>query len=111
MRWRPNIVRSLGWDPRHHEENRNCSGRILLFCISRKVVLETVSELDEIKTEVLIFLSRRRSPKGRRRKARGGPHNTPARVPPRPRQGSVWAHQAPALYVFCETLTLPPDYI
>ena len=23
MRWRPNIVRSLGWDPGHHEEVRN----------------------------------------------------------------------------------------
>ena len=23
MRWRPNVVRSLGWDPGHHEEVRN----------------------------------------------------------------------------------------
>jgi hypothetical protein len=23
MRWRPNVVRSLGWDPEHHEEIRN----------------------------------------------------------------------------------------
>src|SRR5215207_5452709 len=110
MRWRPNVVRSLGWDPRHHEESRNCSGRILLFCISRKVVLETFSELDEIKTEVIIFLLRRRSPKGRRRRARSGPHHTAARAPPWPRQGVVWAHQAPALDRFRETLTLPSDY-
>jgi hypothetical protein len=120
MRWRPNIVRSLGWDPRQHEEVRNgpearCvselfwkNSAVLYF---RKVVLEIFSELDKTKTEVLIFLSRRRSQKGRRRKAGSGPHHTLARAHPRPRLGMVWAHQAPALDGFWETLTLFPHYI
>ncbi len=106
MRWRPNVVRSLGWDPRHHEEVRNGpeeeyvselfwkNSAVLYF---RKVVLEIFSELDETKTEVLIFLSRRRSQKGRRRKAGSGPYIPQARAHPRPPLGIVWAHQAPTL--------------
>ena len=89
---------------------RNCSGRILLFCISEKVVLEIFSELDETKAEVPIFLSRSQSQKGRRRRAVSGPHHTAARAPPRPRQPMVWAHQAPTPDGFSETLTLNPDY-
>ena len=119
MRWRPNVVRSLGWDPRHHEEVRNGpeeeyvselfwkNSAVLYF---RKVVLEIFSELDETKAEVPIFLSRSQSQKGRRRRAMSGPHHTAARAPPRPRQPMVWAHQAPTLDGFSETLTLNPDY-
>jgi hypothetical protein len=47
----------------------------LLFLCFRKVTQEIFSELDETKAEVPIFPDTRRSPKQRRRGAKGQPHH------------------------------------
>jgi hypothetical protein len=60
--------------------------------VFRKVSQEIFLELDEIKVEVPIFSDTRRSPKQRRRGARGWPHPPPmARPRPSPHWGMVWA--------------------
>jgi hypothetical protein len=74
------------------------------FCISQKVIQEIFSELDEIKAEVPIYLTRIRSPKGRQRPAKRRPHHRVARPHPWPRQAMVWAPWAPS------DIALPPIY-
>jgi hypothetical protein len=59
----------------------SASSCFLLFLCFGKVTQEILSELDETKPKVPILLSRRRSPKGRRRRARRKPHQVVARVP------------------------------
>jgi hypothetical protein len=54
----------------------------LLFLCFRKVTLEIFSELDETKAKVPIFPDTRRSPKQRRRGARGRPQPPWCRPPP-----------------------------
>jgi hypothetical protein len=76
----------------------------LLFSCFRKVTQEIFSELDETKAEVPIFPDTRRSPKQRRRGARGWPRHAMARATPRPRRAMVWATGPPP------DLTLPPIY-
>jgi hypothetical protein len=56
----------------------------LLFLCSRKATQEIFSELDETKAKVPIFPDTRRSPKQRRRGARGQPHRRVARPAPGP---------------------------
>jgi hypothetical protein len=63
----------------------------LLFLYFRKVIQEIFLELDKTKAKVPIYLTRRRSPKGRRRPARRRPHHRVARPHPWPRQALVWA--------------------
>jgi hypothetical protein len=60
---------------------RSC---FLLFLFFRKVTQEIFSELDETKVEVPIFPDTRRSPKQRRRGARGQPHHRVAWPSPWP---------------------------
>jgi hypothetical protein len=57
----------------------SASFRFVLFLYFRKVIQEIFSELDETKAEFPILLTRRRSPKGRRRPARRRPHHGVAR--------------------------------
>jgi hypothetical protein len=71
------------------------SSCFLLFLYFRKVIQEIFSELDETKPEVPIFLSWRRSPKGRQRRAGRRPHHWVARSHLWPRHRMVWAPQAP----------------
>jgi hypothetical protein len=54
----------------------------LLFLCFRKATQEIFSELDETKAKVPIFPDTRRSPKQRRRGARGQPHHRVARPSP-----------------------------
>jgi hypothetical protein len=61
----------------------------LLFLCFKKATQEIFSELDEIKAEVPIFPDMRRSPKQRRRGARGQPHHRVARPAPGPRHQVV----------------------
>jgi hypothetical protein len=56
----------------------------LLFLCSRKVTQEIFSALDETKAKVSIFSDTRRSPKERRRGARGQPHHGVVRPTPGP---------------------------
>jgi hypothetical protein len=77
----------------------------LLFLCFRKVTQEIFSELDETKAEVPIFPDTRRSPKQRRRGARGRPHHAMARATPRLRRAMVWAPgpppwHRPSKYIF-----------
>jgi hypothetical protein len=53
----------------------SASSCFLLFLCFKKVTQEIFSKLDERKAEVPIYLTRRRSPKERRRGARGQPHH------------------------------------
>jgi hypothetical protein len=76
---------------------------LLFFCF-RKVTREIFSELDETKAEVPIFPDMRRSPKQRRRGARGRPHPPMARAIPWPRRGMVWVPGPPP------DIALPPIY-
>jgi hypothetical protein len=80
----------------------SASSYFLLFFYSRFLPKEIFSELDETKPEVPIFLSCTRSPKQRRRGARGWPHHRVARVTPWPRHQVVWAPWPPS------DITLPP---
>jgi hypothetical protein len=56
----------------------------LLFLCFRKATQEILSELDETKAEVSIFPDMKRSPKQRRRRARGQPHHRVAWPSPWP---------------------------
>jgi hypothetical protein len=67
----------------------------LLFLCFRKVTQEIFSELDETKAEVPIFPDTRRSPKQRRRGARGQPHHTVVRPSPGPGHQVVWTPGPP----------------
>jgi hypothetical protein len=78
------------------------SSYFLLFLYFRKFIQEIFSELDETKVEVPILLTRRQSPKKRRRGARRWPHQVVERSSPWPRHPMVWARQAPT------DLALPP---
>jgi hypothetical protein len=80
----------------------SASSCILLFFYSRFLLKEIFSELDETKAEVPILLTRRRSPKERRRPARSRPHHRVARAPLWLRHRMVWAPRAPT------DLALPP---
>jgi hypothetical protein len=73
----------------------NASSCFLLFLCFRKVTREIFLELDETKAEVPIYLTWRRSPKERRRGARGRPHHRVARATPWPRHQVVWAPGPP----------------
>jgi hypothetical protein len=61
----------------------------LLFLCFRKATQEIFSELDETKAKVSIFSDTRRSPKQRRRGARGQPHHRVAQPIPVPRHQVV----------------------
>jgi hypothetical protein len=82
----------------------SASSYFLLFFYSRYLPKEIFSELDETKAKVPIFLTRRWSPKGRRRRARRWPHHAVARAHLWPRHHMVWAPRA------CTDLTLLPIY-
>jgi hypothetical protein len=56
----------------------------------RKVTQKIFSELDETKAEVPIYLTRRRSPKERRKGTRRRPHHRVARATPWPRHQVGW---------------------
>jgi hypothetical protein len=71
----------------------------LLFLCFRKATQKIFSELDETKAEVPNYLTWRRSPKMRRRGARGSSHPRVARLAPGPRHQG-WASLA-------HLLTLP----
>jgi hypothetical protein len=68
----------------------------------RKVTQKIFSELDETKAKVPIYLTRRRSPKERRRAARRQSHHRVARATPWPRHQVVWAPGPPS------DIALPP---
>jgi hypothetical protein len=76
----------------------------LLFLYFRKVTHEIFSELDETKAEVPIFPNTRRSPKQRRRGARGQPHHGVARPALGPRHQVVGPPSPPP------DAALPPIY-
>jgi hypothetical protein len=80
----------------------SASSYFLLFLYFRKVIQEIFSELDEMKAEVPIYLTRRRSPKERRRSTRRRPHHRVAWPHPLPRQALVWAPRPPS------DIALPP---
>jgi hypothetical protein len=74
----------------------SASSCFLLFLCFRKVTEEIFSELDETKAKVPIYLTRRRSPKERRRAAKRQPHHRVARATPWPRHKVVWAPGPPS---------------
>jgi hypothetical protein len=74
----------------------SASSCFLLFLCFRKVTEEILLELDETKAKVPIYLTRRWSPKERRRGARRQPHHRVARATPWPRQQVVWAPGPPS---------------
>jgi hypothetical protein len=74
----------------------SASSCFLLFLCFRKVTQEIFSELDKTKAKVPIYLTRRRSPKERRRGARRWPHHRAAWATPWPRHQVVWASQPPS---------------
>jgi hypothetical protein len=80
----------------------SASSCFLLFFYSRFLPKEIFSELDETKLKVPIFLSRTRSPKGRRRRAGRQPHQRVERAHLWPRHRMVWAPRAPS------DIALPP---
>jgi hypothetical protein len=67
---------------------------LLFFCF-RKAIQKIFSEMDKTKAEVLIFPDTRRSPKKRRRGARGQPHHRVARATPWPRHQVLWTPGPP----------------
>jgi hypothetical protein len=69
----------------------SASSCFLMFLCFRKVIQEIFSELDKMKDKVPIYLTRRQSPKERRRGARGQPHHRVARATPWPCHQVVWA--------------------
>jgi hypothetical protein len=73
----------------------SASSCFLQFLCFRKVTQEIFLELDETKAEVPIFPDTRRSPKQRRRGARGRPHHAMARATPMPHRVMVWAPGPP----------------
>jgi hypothetical protein len=60
----------------------SASSCFLLFLCFRKVTQQIFSELDETKAEVLIYLTRRWSPKESRRRTKGQPHHRVAWATP-----------------------------
>jgi hypothetical protein len=76
----------------------------LLFLYFRKVTQEIFSELDETKAEVPFFPNTGRSPKQRRRGARGQPHHGVAQPSPWPRHQVVGPPGPPL------DAALPPIY-
>jgi hypothetical protein len=78
------------------------SSCFLLFLYFRKVIQEIFSELDKTKAKVPIYLTRRRSPKERWRRARWRPHHTMAWTHPWSRHAMVWASRTPS------DIALPP---
>jgi hypothetical protein len=82
----------------------SASSCFLLFFYSRLLPKEIFSELDKTKAKVPIFLTQRRSPKGRRRRAGRRPHHAMAWAHPWPRLAMVWAPRAST------DLALPPIY-
>jgi hypothetical protein len=71
------------------------SSCFLLFLSFRKVTQEILSELDETKAKVPIYLTRRRSPKERQRGARRQPHHRVVQATPWPCHQVVWAPGPP----------------
>jgi hypothetical protein len=71
----------------------NASSCFLLILYFRKVIQEIFSKLDEMKAEVPIYLTRRRSPKERQRRARRWPHHGVVWPTPWPHRPVVWAPQ------------------
>jgi hypothetical protein len=69
----------------------NANSCILLFFYSKFLLKEIFSELDETKSKVPILLTRRRSPKERRKRATSRPHLVVARPTPWQRRPMVWA--------------------
>jgi hypothetical protein len=82
----------------------SASSYFLLFFYSRFLPKEIFSELDEIKAKLPIFLTQRRSPKQRRRRAERQPHHAMARAHLWSRLAMVWAPRAPI------DIALPPIY-
>jgi hypothetical protein len=78
------------------------SSCFLQFLCFRKVIQEIFSELDEMKAKVPIYLTRRRSPKEKRRAARRRSHHRVARAIAWPCQHVVWAPRPPS------DIALPP---
>jgi hypothetical protein len=72
------------------------SSCFLLFLCFRKVAQKIFSELDKIKAKVPIYLTRRWSPKERRRWDRRRPHHRVARPTPWPCRALVWAPRMPS---------------
>jgi hypothetical protein len=79
----------------------SASSCFLLFFYSRFLLKDTFSELDETKAKVPIYLTRRRSPKRRRRLARTQPHHKVTRPHLWPRHRMVWAPQVPTDLALC----------
>jgi hypothetical protein len=69
----------------------SASSLFLLFLYFRKATQEIFSELNKTKAKVPIFPEASRSPKQRRRGARGQPHHATARATPWPYRAMVWA--------------------
>jgi hypothetical protein len=81
---------------------QSASSCFLLFLCFKKVTQEIFSKLDETKTKVPIYLTRRRSPKEIRRRTRRRPHHRVAQATPCPRHQVVWAPRSPS------DISLPP---
>jgi hypothetical protein len=73
----------------------SASSYFLLFFYSRFLLKKILSKLDETKANVPILLTRRRSPKGKQRRAGRQPHHSVARAHRWPRHRMVWAPRAP----------------
>jgi hypothetical protein len=80
----------------------SASSYFLLFLYFKKVIQEISSELDETKAKVPIYLTRRQSPKGRRRLATSRPHQVVVRPGSWSCHHMVWAPRVPT------NLVLPP---
>jgi hypothetical protein len=80
----------------------SASSCFLLFLCFRKVIWEMLSELDETKAEVPIYLKGRRSPEGRQSRTKRRPHHGVAQATPWPRHQVVWAPGPPP------DIALPP---
>jgi hypothetical protein len=78
------------------------SSYFLLYFYSRFLLEEIFSELDKTKAKVPILLTRRRSPKERRKRAMSWPHLVVARLTPWSCHPMVWAPRAST------DLALPP---
>jgi hypothetical protein len=74
------------------------------FCVSEKLHRKYSRNWTKQKPKFLFFPDTRRSPKQRRRGARGRPQPPMARATPWPRQGLVWAPSPPP------DIALPPIY-
>jgi hypothetical protein len=82
----------------------SASSYFLLIFYSRFLPKKIFSELDEMKPEVPILLSRTQSPKERRRRAPRQPHHVVAQAHPWPRLAMVWDPRVST------DLALPPIY-